>query len=216
MGRYEKMFDRLKERDEAAFVPFVVIGDPDLESSAKIIQTLVESGADALELGFPFSDPLADGPTIQGAMDRALQADVTPADCFDLIGQLRKTDQETPVGLLVYANIVYAYGVARFYKVCADVGVDSVLVADVPLGEVEAFREQAVEHSVDAILLCPPNIDDDSLRQLSDKGSGYTYLLSRAGVTGTNVAAGMPVQDLLAKINAVSYTHLTLPTIYSV
>jgi tryptophan synthase alpha chain len=200
--RYEKRFAELASRGEGAFVPFVVIGDPQLQVSLSIIQTLVRSGADALELGLPFSDPLADGPVIQDAMDRALTARVTPRQCLDLIRQIRQEDQQIPIGLLVYANLVYAFGPAAFYAACHEAGVDSVLVADVPVGESQAFCDAAVQAGIDPILLCPPNVTPETIRQIATKGRGYTYLLSRAGVTGTNVVAGMPVHEILQELDA--------------
>lgn len=204
MSRYEKCYQRLDERNEAAFVPFTVLGDPNLEKSLAAISTLAESGADALELGFPFSDPLADGPTIQAAMDRALAAKVTPRDCLDLIKQFRTTNDQIPIGLLVYANIVYAFGLDKFYSECAQAGVDSVLVADVPVQESGDFCKAARVHSIDPVLLCPPNIDESALQKVATDGAGYTYLLSRAGVTGTNVAAGAPIEQLLRELDRLN------------
>jgi len=202
MSRYDAMFQRLDEDSQAAFVPFVVLGDPDLPASLEIVKALVEGGADALELGFPFSDPLADGPTIQDAMDRALKASVTPADCLNLIREIRAGNDDIPVGLLVYANLVYSWGLDAFYRDCKGAGVDSVLVADVPVNESATFCHAARKNRVDPIMLCPPNIDDEALKLVSVQGSGYTYLLSRAGVTGTNVAAVMPVEHLLSRLES--------------
>ncbi|MDG2014908.1 MAG: tryptophan synthase subunit alpha, partial [Pirellulaceae bacterium] len=200
MNRYANCFRELEKSTAKAFVPFVVIGDPDLATSQRIIDTLASSGADALELGFPFSDPLADGPVIQNAMDRALLAQVTPQHCLELIGDFRKTNPTIPIGLLVYANIVYAFGINEFYQACHAAGVDSVLVADVPVCESGPFCDAAQQAGIDPILLCPPNIDSETIEKISRLGSGYTYLLSRAGVTGTNVAAGRPVGDLLDQL----------------
>lgn len=201
MSRYFQCFEQLKSRNQRAFVPFVVLGDPNPLMSDEIIDALVQAGADALELGFPFSDPLADGPVIQGAMDRALTADVTPDRCFEMIRKIREKHLDIPIGLLVYANIVYAFGVAEFYQVCKDSGVDSVLVADVPVCESDPFCKAAEKAGVDPILLCPPNIDEPTIEYVAKRGSGYTYLLSRAGVTGTNVAAGRPLDHLLKQLD---------------
>ena len=201
MSRYRQCFEQLKAKQQRAFVPFVVVGDPDPTMSGEIIDALIEAGADALELGFPFSDPLADGPVIQDAMDRALSAGVTPEDCFEMIRKVRAQHSEIPIGLLVYANLVFAYGINEFYQVCNDSGVDSVLVADVPACESTPFCEAAEKAGVDPILLCPPNIDEPTIKYVAQRGSGYTYLLSRAGVTGTNVAAGRPVGHLLEQLD---------------
>ncbi len=184
MERYESLFAQLKERKEGAFVPFVTLGDPGIEQSLKIIDTLIEAGADALELGIPFSDPLADGPTIQNATLRAFAAGVTPAQCFEMLALIRQKHPTIPIGLLMYANLVFNKGIDEFYAQCEKVGVDSVLVADVPVEESAPFRQAALRHNVAPIFICPPNADDDLLRQIASYGRGYTYLLSRAGVTG--------------------------------
>ncbi|MDB5721813.1 MAG: trpA, partial [Alphaproteobacteria bacterium] len=133
--RYSAMFARLDERGEGAFGAFVMIGDPDLETSLLILDALAEAGADMVEVGIPFSDPVADGPTIQAAAERALAKGVTPADCFALLARFRARHPHIPVGILTYANIVIARGKAAFYRSAAEAGVDSVLVADVPAFE---------------------------------------------------------------------------------
>ncbi len=167
MERYESLFAQLKERKEGAFVPFVTLGDPGIEQSLKIIDTLIEAGADALELGIPFSDPLADGPTIQNATLRAFAAGVTPAQCFEMLALIRQKHPTIPIGLLMYANLVFNKGIDEFYAQCEKVGVDSVLVADVPVEESAPFRQAALRHNVAPIFICPPNADDDLLRQIA-------------------------------------------------
>lgn len=184
MERYDNAFAELKSRQEGAFVPFVTLGDPGPEQSLKIIDALIEAGADALELGIPFSDPLADGPTIQNATLRAFAAGVTPTQCFEMLAAIRQKHPTIPIGLLMYANLVFNRGIDEFYAECARVGVDSVLVADVPVEESAPFRQAAMRHNVAPIFICPPNADDELLRQIASYGRGYTYLLSRAGVTG--------------------------------
>lgn len=131
MDRYQQMFDRLGKQNQAAFVPFVTVCDPTPEQSLQIMRTLVLAGADALELGMPFSDPLADGPTIQGANIRALSSGATPDICFELIGKIRAEFPQLPIGLLMYANLVFSGGIENFYRRCAEAGIDSVLIADV-------------------------------------------------------------------------------------
>lgn len=199
-NRYQAAFGALKAKQQGAFVPFVTIGDPGLEVSFNIIKTLVENGADALELGFPFSDPLADGPVIQGANLRSLEAGTTPDDCFELLSQVRATYPELPIGLLLYANLVFANGIDEFYRKAKAAGVDSVLIADVPVEESAPFSEAAKRHGIAPIFIAPPNADSDTLKQVSESGEGYTYLLSRAGVTGTESKAGVPVEEILARL----------------
>lgn len=201
MDRYQSLFTRLAEKNQGAFVPFVTVGDPNPEQSLKIMETLVEAGADALELGIPFSDPLADGPTIQGANIRALDSKVTPDVCFDLIGQIRAKYPELPIGLLMYANLVYARGIENFYERCANAGIDSVLIADVPTNESGEFVAAAKKFGVHPIFIAPPTASDETLKSVSQLGGGYTYLLSRAGVTGAETKANMPVTALLDRLN---------------
>lgn len=200
MERYENLFAQLKDRKEGAFVPFVTLGDPSVEQSLKIIDTLIEAGADALELGIPFSDPLADGPTIQEATLRAFAAGVTPSQCFEMLALIRQKHPTIPIGLLMYANLVFSKGIDEFYAQCEKVGVDSVLVADVPVEESAPFRMAALRHNVAPIFICPPNADEELLRQIAAHGRGYTYLLSRAGVTGAENRAALPLHHLVEKL----------------
>ncbi len=199
-GRYQATFAALKEKNQGAFVPFVTLGDPSPELSLKIVDCLVANGADALELGFPFSDPLADGPVIQGANLRSLAAGTTPTQCFEMLTLIRAKYPDLPIGLLLYANLVFANGIDSFYAKAQAAGVDSVLIADVPVEESAEFIASAKAHSVAPIFIAPPNADSDTLKLVSEKGEGYTYLLSRAGVTGTESKAGMPIGDILSRL----------------
>ncbi|MFH8134657.1 tryptophan synthase subunit alpha [Pantoea osteomyelitidis] len=200
MERYDQLFKRLSAKKEGAFVPFVTLGDPTPALSLQIIDALVAGGADALELGIPFSDPLADGPTIQNATLRAFAAGTTTAHCFEILAAVREKYPDLPIGLLMYANLVFSKGIDNFYAQCAAVGVDSVLVADVPVEESAPFRQAAMRHDIAPIFICPPNADDDLLREIASHGRGYTYLLSRAGVTGSEKRASLPLQHLIAKL----------------
>ncbi|WP_351079293.1 tryptophan synthase subunit alpha [Shewanella sp. CAL98-MNA-CIBAN-0140] len=199
-NRYQATFAALKKQHRGAFVPFVTIGDPSPELSLKIIQTLVDNGADALELGFPFSDPLADGPVIQGANLRSLAAGTKQSDCFDIITKVRAQYPDLPIGLLLYANLVFANGIDAFYAKAQAAGVDSVLIADVPVEESEPFSQAAKAHAIAPIFIAPPNADSDTLKRVSEQGEGYTYLLSRAGVTGTESKAGEPIENILTQL----------------
>ncbi|MDU4993417.1 MAG: tryptophan synthase subunit alpha [Klebsiella quasipneumoniae] len=197
MERYNTLFNELKTCGEGAFVPFVMLGDPNPEQSLRIIDTLIAGGADALELGIPFSDPLADGPTIQNAALRAFAADVTPNLSFEMLANVRQKHPRIPIGLLVYANLIFNRGIDAFYAECAQVGIDSVLVADVPFEESQPFRQAAMRHNVAPIFICPPNAETKLLMEIARHGQGYTYLLSRAGVTGTELGASKPLQHLV-------------------
>lgn len=196
--RYQQLFAQKRQAAAGVFVPFVMLGDPDLASSAQIIDTLVSNGADGLELGIPFSDPLADGPTIQNAAQRALLTGVTVDGCFALLAQIRQRYPDLLIGLLMYANLVYRQGIDHFYQRCAEVGVDSVLVADVPLAESLPFYQAAVKQGIAPIFICPPNADAQLIEKISQLSQGYVYLLSRAGVTGAENRASLPLARVVA------------------
>ncbi|EMD5259468.1 tryptophan synthase subunit alpha [Providencia vermicola] len=201
MERYTQLFKRLSSVNQGAFVPFVTLGDPDAELSLKIIDALIAGGADALEIGIPFSDPLADGPTIQNANLRAFKSDITPTLCFELLARIRQTHPGMPIGLLVYANLVFSNGIDHFYSRCQQAGVDSVLVADVPMRESTPFRQSAIAHGIAPIFICPPNADEALIKQIGEYSEGYTYLLSRAGVTGTEKRAEIPLTNLISQLS---------------
>jgi tryptophan synthase alpha chain len=203
--RYQQTFKKLAEKKQGAFIPFVMIGDPEPGLSVKIIKQLIDSGADALELGIPFSDPSADGVTIQQAGLRALNAGVNTDTCLEILSEIRAYAPDMPIGLLVYANLVFARGLDKFYSDMAQAGVDSVLIADVPVREIAPFKRAAEQHGVAPIFIAPPNASEQTLAQVAELGSGYTYVLGRAGVTGVEVKASKPATALLntlAKHNA--------------
>ncbi|OOF56202.1 tryptophan synthase subunit alpha [Rodentibacter genomosp. 2] len=183
MSRFETKFVALKGKNEGAFVPFVTLCDPTFERSFEIICTLVDNGADALELGFPFSDPLLDGPVIQAANNRALEAGHSTEDSFKLLEKVRSKYPEIPISLLLCANLIFAKGLDPFYQHCADVGVDAVLVADIPLFAKDEYIQTAKKYGIQPVFICPPNADEKTIQGVAENTEGYTYLVSRAGVT---------------------------------
>jgi len=200
MSRYGAMFARAAQMGEGVFGAFVMLGDPDLATSAAILDLLVQAGADMLEVGIPFSDPIADGPVIQAAATRALNAGVTPRGCFALLADFRRGHPEVPVGILTYANLVVACGRDDFYRKAAEAGVDSVLVADVPLIEAAPFVETARANGIDPVLIAAANTPPERLAEIARFGGGYTYCLARAGVTGTETAVRFDHQAMLAAL----------------
>lgn len=197
-ARYERMFASRR----CAVIPFLMLGDPDAETCIARVDALVAAGADALELGIPFSDPVADGPVIVAAANRALVAGTTPAQAFALLVRIRARHPDIPVGVLVYANLVFGRGVAAFYAAAAKAGVDSVLVADVPLRESAPFRAAARAHGIAQVMILPPDANDATVAAIAQAGAGYTYVLGRAGVTGADRAAVMPARARLAQLVA--------------
>jgi tryptophan synthase alpha chain len=202
MNRYDAMFRTLGGRGEGAFGAFVMLGDPDLQTSAGILDALVEGGADMLEVGIPFSDPVADGPVIQAAGVRALAQGVTPAGCFELLKDFRARHPDVPVGLLTYANLVVARGRPAFYAAAADAGVDSVLVADVPMFEAGPYLAASRDAAVAPVLIAAPNTPDATLRKIAAAGEGYTYCVARAGVTGADQEVRFGHSQLLGTLKA--------------
>lgn len=202
-NRYDAMFATLDEKNQGAFVPFVMIGDPSIEGSERIIRQLIESGADALELGIPYSDPIADGPTIQAASIRALSHEITPEDCLQMLKRIRADHPDIPMGLLMYSNLVLAAGIDNFYAMSRGCGVDSILIADVPIREIARFTQIAEANSINQILIAPPNATPETLQQIGDLSSGYTYLLGRAGVTGAETKADVPAKALIDNLQKV-------------
>ena len=201
MSRYARMFDRLKERGEAAFGGFLMLGDPDPKTSAELLDALVEGGADMVEVGIPFSDPVADGPVIEAAAKRALEAGVRVSDCFDLIRGFREKHPEIPVGILTYANLVVAR--PGFMHDAAEAGADSLLIADVPALEAEPFVREMGQSGIEPVLIAAANTPDATLRSISELSSAYTYCVSRSGITGTH-AGGDFDRGLIGKLFACS------------
>lgn len=184
------------------FVPFVVIGDPNPKESALIIRTLIESGADALELGFPFSDPTADGPIIQAADVRALGSGTTIDDCFGVLRKIRE-QSAIPIGLLVYFNIVLQRGIEKFYQDCKTCGVTSVLIADLPAEHMNDVSEAANDADILQVCIVSELTTDERLKIVLQHAGGYLYLVSSPSVTGTkdNVMQ-QSIAALVARIRA--------------
>ena len=182
MSRYAAMFDRLGS--EGAFGAFLMLGDPDLESSARLLDAVVEGGADMVEVGIPFSDPVADGPVIQAAAQRALAAGVRVSDCIKLIARFRARHPDVPVGILTYANIVMAR--AGLIREAAEAGADSLLIADVPALEAERFARDMDQAGIEPVLIAAANTPDAALTRIARLSKAYTYCVSRLGITGTH------------------------------
>ena len=203
MSRYAAMFERCAKAGEGAFGAFLMLGDPDLETSAQFLDALVEGGADMVELGIPFSDPVADGPVIQAAAVRALSAGVRTQQCLDLIAAFRARHAAVPVGILTYANIVAARGIERFCAELAAAGVDSLLVADVPSLEAEPYAAAARAAGIDLVMIAAPNTPRPTLARIAALSSGYTYCVARAGVTGADAELSLDHAPLFTALDEV-------------
>jgi tryptophan synthase alpha chain len=194
----------LKKANRAAFVPFVTAGDPDAETTSALLAKLPAAGADLIELGVPFSDPMADGPAIQASSLRALQAGMTLPKVLELVRKFRKLDKATPLVLMGYYNPIHAYGTARFAKDAADVGVDGLITVDLPPEEDEVLRVPAAAQGLDIVRLATPTTDAARLAAVLDGAGGFLYYVSIAGITGTKSFTESDVRTAVAKVKAAS------------
>lgn len=200
MNRYARMFERCRARGEGAFGAFLMLGDPGYEASAAYLGALADGEADMVELGIPFSDPVADGPVIQAAAERALAAGVRTADCLRLIAEFRVGHPDMPIGILTYANIVAARGIDRFCAELSEAGADSLLVADVPSLEAGPYSSAARGAGIDLVMIAATNTPKPTLERIAELSSGYTYCVARAGVTGARQALALEHERLFADL----------------
>ncbi len=178
-----------------AFIPFVTCGDPDLETTAKIVRAAAENGADLIELGIPFSDPTAEGPVIQGANIRALAGGVTTDKVFELVKELRR-DVKIPFVFMTYANVVYSYDAERFMARCCEAGVDGIILPDLPYEEKGEFADVAKQYGVDLISMIAPT-SEDRIAMIAKEASGFIYIVSSLGVTGERSEITTNIGDLV-------------------
>ena len=177
MSRIREAFAKGK-----AFIPFITCGDPDLETTAKVVRAAQAAGADLIELGIPFSDPTAEGPVIQGANIRALSGGVTTDKIFDLVRDLRR-DVTVPMVFMTYANVVFSYGAERFIGTCAEIGMDGIILPDLPFEEKDEFDPLCKKYGVDLISLIAPT-SENRIAMIAREASGFIYIVSSLGVTG--------------------------------
>ncbi|MGA2120813.1 MAG: tryptophan synthase subunit alpha [Methanoregula sp.] len=203
MSRIEKVFEK---RGTRAFIGFTVAGDPDESTSLRIAKALIDGGTDILELGVPFSDPVADGPTIQRADDRALAAGTTPDTIFRMVKTIRAYS-DVPVVFLTYYNIVYRRGIERFYREAREAGVDGILIADMPVEESAEVTVIAARYGIDPIFLITQTTSDERIRKIAAQARGYLYLVSVLGVTGVRDQVSSGAIDLLHRVRR----HTDLP-----
>jgi tryptophan synthase alpha chain len=187
MSDLAKVFQKLKAQGDGALIGYVTAGDPKPEFTPKIAEALVKGGVDILELGVPFSDPIADGPTIQAASVRALQAGTTPKMVLGMTRDIKRK-QGVPVAILTYYNPVFHMGLENFFRLASNFGVDGVVVPDLPVEEAEAYREAAGSCGVDTIFLAAPSTSNERLSKIVRCTSGFLYVVSHFGVTGAREA----------------------------
>ena len=203
-ARIDARFAALKAEGRAAFVAYVMAGDPDAATAAKILEGLPAAGADLIELGFPFSDPMAEGPPIQRAAQRALKAGMTLSGVFELARGFRAGDATTPLILMGYMNLIVTRGIEAFARDAADAGVDGVIVVDCPPEEAGPLADALDAAQVSLIRLATPTSDDMRLKTIVRRTSGFVYYVSVAGVTGVKEADAAEVAPHVARVRAAS------------
>ena len=196
-------FKSLRDRSQCALIPFITAGDPDLETTAQALRVLDQSGADIIELGVPYSDPLADGPTIQAAATRALQRGVRLDDVLEMVKNVTP-EVKAPIVLFIYYNPILNRGIESFLKEIAAVGVQGLVVPDLPLEEAESLLKPAAEIGIEVILLVAPTSPQERIEAIAQQSQGFIYLVSVTGVTGMRTQLESRVQDILVQMRTVT------------
>ncbi|MES9914170.1 MAG: tryptophan synthase subunit alpha, partial [Candidatus Sedimenticola sp. 4PFRAG1] len=200
MSRIKGRFEQLKAQGRTALVPYVTAGDPNPEVTVPLMHSMVEAGADILELGVPFSDPMADGPVIQRASERALEHHVSLRDVLDMVRRFRQKDNDTPVILMGYLNPIEIMGYEQFAEAASSAGVDGLLTVDIPPEESEQLLQALKPNGIDPIFLLAPTSTGERIKRICGAASGFVYYVSVKGITG---AANLAVDEVSAKVAAI-------------
>jgi tryptophan synthase alpha chain len=203
---YQEMFLEIKNRGEGAFIPFTVAGDPDFETSIEIVRQYVDNGADALEIGFPFSDPVADGPSVQAADIRSLNEGMTTDKCFEFISKIREFTS-VPIGILVYYNLIYKKGLEEFYSKARNAGINGILAADLPPEEAGDVVDMARKYNLDQIFMVAQTTPNERISEIVKMCTGFLYVVAVMGVTGARSDIKRSTVDLIKRVKS----HTDLP-----
>ena len=200
MATYKEAFSKL---DRAALIPFFVIGDPDYDTSLELVKTALDAGADVLELGIAFSDPIADGPTIQAADIRAIKSGMTVPRALEFIREVTNY-KDVPIGLLVYYNLVYQYGPEKFFADFKAAGGSSILVADLSIDDCDEVMAPAAGAGLETVFMVTPNSSDERIEMIASKTTGFIYTVSTLGVTGARSKLSDMVKPLIARLKSMT------------
>ncbi|MFY9637941.1 MAG: tryptophan synthase subunit alpha [Methanobacterium sp.] len=203
---YSEMFQEVKNRGEGAFIPFTVAGDPDFETSLQIVRQYIDNGADALEIGFPFSDPVADGPSVQAADIRSLNSGMTTEKCFEFIKKIREFTS-IPIGVLVYYNLIYKMGLEEFYQKAKRSGINGILAADLPPEESNDAVDMAKKYKLDQIFMVAQTTNNKRIYEIMKRCSGFVYVVAVMGVTGVRSDLKKSSVELIKRVK----NHTKLP-----
>jgi tryptophan synthase alpha chain len=203
MRTYKQVFSELKEQNRTALIPFFVIGDPDFDTSVRIVKTAIDAGADVLELGIPFTDPIADGLTIQKADIRAMKSGINMQKALDFIRKIKEY-RDIPIGLLMYYNLVYQYGVEKFFSDFHKAGVNSVLVADLSIDDADEITGPARSAGLDTVFMVTPVTKPERMELIASITTGFIYTVSVLGVTGSREKLSDAVGELVGKLKKLT------------
>jgi tryptophan synthase alpha chain len=203
MKTYNQVFSELAKRKKAALIPFFVVGDPDFDTGLAIVKAAIDAGADILELGIAFSDPIADGPTIQKADIRARKSGMTVAKAREFIRKV-KDYKDIPIGLLIYYNLVYQYGAEKFFSDFHKAGVNSVLVADLSIDDADEIYSPAVSAGLDTVFIVTPNTGAERMKVIASRTTGFIYAVSLLGVTGSRDKLSTEASGLVGKLKKLT------------
>jgi len=205
LNAIEERLHRLKEKGEGALIAYVCGGDPKPDYTPEIVDSLIRGGADIIELGIPFSDPIADGPTIQAASVRALNAKTTPTRVMEIAGRIKEKHSSVPLAVLTYYNLIFRMGLDRFFRLASDNEIDGFIIPDLPVEEAEEYKRFAEDYGIASIFLVTPNTTKERLERILSYTSGFLYLVSIFGVTGArdriNELTLQTLKRLLPSIN---------------
>lgn len=204
IDRYAAKFAELKAAGTRAFIPFTMLGYPDRKTCLATMKSFVDSGVSCLELGLAFSDPMADGPTIQQAANETIETGFSTDDAFTLISEIRSYAPDVPIGLLVYYNMILKYGTAKFYEAAAKNGVDGILIADLPAESAEEVAEHASQNNIKQIFILSPLTDKTRLKGILNYAGGFLYAVSRLGITGVEARYDDQLKNLIDSVKSES------------
>lgn len=209
MSRIGQTFNELKKTGKKALIPYIMAGDPDLDTTRELVIELESAGADIIELGVPFSDPLADGPTIQRASERSLQHGTTLRKVLALVKEIRRHSQ-IPLILMTYYNPVFKFGTERFVREAVRAGVDGTIIPDLIPDEADDFIRTAKQHGLDTVFLLAPTSTQDRIRKVSKASTGFIYYVSITGITGSKLSMGAEMKNTLDSIKSFSKKHIAV------
>lgn len=208
MNRIDTCFEKLKKENKKALIPFITGGDPNLETTVELVHTLVANGADLIEIGVPFSDPMAEGVTIQASSNRSLQQGTTLKSLFEVVKKIRTKNTTTPILFMMYVNTIYRFGKEKFFALCNECGIDGVVVPDLPYEEQGEILQEADKANVHSIFLVSPTSGAKRIQKIAEHARGFLYCVSSTGITGTRETFSTNFKEFFSLIDA----YTTIPT----